>query len=44
MIEYDHRDQIPAYLLRQSHSARKFIEGRWPFTFQCVATADELIG
>src|SRR5262245_45071556 len=31
MIEYDHRDQIPAYLLRPSHSAQKFIEGRWPF-------------
>src|SRR5262245_19636740 len=31
MIEYDHRYQIRAYLLRPSHSARKFIEGRWPF-------------
>jgi hypothetical protein len=32
------------YLLRLSHSARKFIEGRWPFMFQYGATADELIG
>jgi hypothetical protein len=44
MIEYDHRDQIPAYLLRLSHSARKFIEGRWPFMFQRVVPTDELIG
>jgi hypothetical protein len=29
MIEYDDRDQIPTFLLRSSHSGRKFIEGRW---------------
>jgi len=28
----------------QATVGRKFIEGRWPFTFQCGATADELIG
>src|SRR5215467_15581083 len=27
MIEYDHRDQILAFLLPASHSSRKFIEG-----------------
>jgi hypothetical protein len=27
MIEYDHRDQILAFLLPASHSGRKFIEG-----------------
>jgi len=26
MIEYDHRDQILAFLLPSSHSRRKFIE------------------
>jgi hypothetical protein len=30
MIEYDDRDQIPTFLLRSSHSGRKFIEGRAP--------------
>jgi hypothetical protein len=30
MIEYDHRDQILAFLLPASHSGRKFIEGRAP--------------
>jgi hypothetical protein len=30
MIEYDDRDQIPTFLLRSSHSGRKFIEGRVP--------------
>jgi ABC-type uncharacterized transport system substrate-binding protein len=30
MIEYDDRDQIPGFLLRSSHSERKFIEGRAP--------------
>src|SRR5262245_5276810 len=30
MIEYDDRDQIPTFLLRSSHSGRKFIEGRLP--------------
>jgi hypothetical protein len=37
MIEHDHGDQIPAFLLRSSHSARKFIEGPWP---SCVAVQD----
>ena len=37
MIEYDHRDQIPAFLLPSSHSRPKFIEGRWHFT---VAATD----
>jgi hypothetical protein len=27
MIEYDHGDEIPAFLLRSSHSGRKFVEG-----------------
>jgi hypothetical protein len=26
MIEYDHGDEIPAFLLRSSHSGRKFIK------------------
>jgi hypothetical protein len=43
MTEYDHRDEIPALLLPSSHSGRKFIEGRWNFTFQSGAIADELI-
>jgi hypothetical protein len=34
MIEYDHGDQIPAVLLRLSHSGRKFMEGQWHFMFQ----------
>jgi|RhiMetdeSRZDD1v2_1073273.scaffolds.fasta_scaffold94899_5 hypothetical protein len=37
MIEHDHGDQIPAFLLRSSYSARKFIEGPWP---SCVAVRD----
>src|SRR5215467_483645 len=44
MIEYDHGDQILAFLLRSSHSEQKFIEGRRAPTPQQISRTLAVLG